>query len=601
MKKFFLLLVLVSQAAFAGDNKYPIEGSTIAEKRIRWVWKNIGTFVASCMFDEKNCSTPPFKKVVDQLAGSVPMSSDFDVEQWQKKIIFKSESEFNFVSDQGEVHRIAMTGLQKEDPIYFNLDRISNSDGSPLEYENYVGILIHELVHHLGYTDDDQRWPDQIGALLSNYFKNQTSYSPFTLVPGDRLGFIVFNSVGPMNWSAVAFEIQDQLVDIRTWESGVTNPCRTPYDMVTEQKIERPRWSARQLRIKDKALWVRGGASVTNKCVSAFGPNKDPYYMTSELFSEVKLIMPDNVSAANWISLRSKIDISSVSLGSITDPVVLQLEKNSIYTFKSDFSTVAISPAKTMVYDVEIEDTADNKFTRCTGNLTSDEWPYLQTAGIPKTIATTSCQITVIDKNKKRVQLTYKIPDQVISQNIQLFNISLYTEQTLFLAYPQRPLITAIEGNFKPGQSPLKVSFQDVTSLTNLGSETLTNSYKTTDSDLFTVVLDIQTKDELLRADFNSKVVLHVKDHLAAAGYGGPIEVEKQMIVNKKKTVQDGHTIYQLQFQIPKQVNNIPCYGFKFVSFEMLTSNLDYVQVNYPQEGEGMVLSPRLLKLPQVP
>jgi hypothetical protein len=83
------------------------------------------------------------------------------------------EDESRFDRDPQNVHRIAVTGLTPADPIYINENHYKrlNWDGDrPLKTPSkeaigvYLGILVHEMGHHLGVLDSVDRPLDRLGA-----------------------------------------------------------------------------------------------------------------------------------------------------------------------------------------------------------------------------------------------------------------------------------------------------------------------------------------------------------------------------------------------------------------------------------------------------
>jgi hypothetical protein len=102
-----------------------------------------------------------------------------------ERILFKSEKESPgfFETGLGQAHRLAKTGNSPADPIYWNLDLLYTSDGSPaLDLPTISAIWVHEIGHQLQI--ENHQYLDQIASFVRIFLKDniqQIKYYPIPL------------------------------------------------------------------------------------------------------------------------------------------------------------------------------------------------------------------------------------------------------------------------------------------------------------------------------------------------------------------------------------------------------------------------------------
>ncbi len=164
-------LVFVSLSSFAAHPEdyvrnpehYSFPGNSMEEKEIRWVWFQLPTYFQLCIYSDECGFTDKEKDIINKMLQN-------GTYYFQDTVQFVSEKSNPtlFTSAKNEIHRIAVTD-SKPGKIYFNTDRLTNK-GKSLGYAYWAGILTHELTHHLGYTDDAERFPDVIGQKMAQAF-----------------------------------------------------------------------------------------------------------------------------------------------------------------------------------------------------------------------------------------------------------------------------------------------------------------------------------------------------------------------------------------------------------------------------------------------
>ena len=196
----------MSHADYQGE----LYGNSQTEREIKWVWRHLTDFVISCNASKVDCQNPKIKKVIAEMIDYLPKNDYANMSQWDTLLVFVSEKDRPdlFLSTAGEVHRVAVTELKKKSKVYINTDRMD------LPYETWIGLLAHEVIHHLGYTDDEQRLPDQVGAEIVKHTKSQIQLATLEQfkLPSSRI--VTFNSVALGKGSATLMSAATRSADM---------------------------------------------------------------------------------------------------------------------------------------------------------------------------------------------------------------------------------------------------------------------------------------------------------------------------------------------------------------------------------------------------
>ena len=134
-------------------------GANIVEQEISWAWKHLPDFLKACLHSSDCQLTNDQRKLIEELKPSFGLYKPATLR-------FLTEREGGFQSSSGETERLALTGSRPGSEIKINTDRYG-TPGHSLGVPFWMGILTHELVHHLGIPDDQNRIPDQLGAKIA--------------------------------------------------------------------------------------------------------------------------------------------------------------------------------------------------------------------------------------------------------------------------------------------------------------------------------------------------------------------------------------------------------------------------------------------------
>lgn len=181
--KFALLLTIVSLAlansSWAGHGEG--NGGGLAEKNVMYAYLNLGRYIGLCL-DSERCQVNGdgdaiLRKILRNLGDEVKND---------KQIVFASEKEHpgTFIVDGRE--RVAKTGDEVGSPILINLDLIYHQVGphevQAIDVPYAVGILVHELGHHQGISDEQTLY--LVGSAIETFVRERSlqSYGAKTAV-----------------------------------------------------------------------------------------------------------------------------------------------------------------------------------------------------------------------------------------------------------------------------------------------------------------------------------------------------------------------------------------------------------------------------------
>lgn len=166
--KLFLNLLLVFSFLNTATAKVP----NIKRSEIQLNWliakttKSLGKYIGSCLYPSNACphSNRELTIALHKMFDIAKRITKFPIALWKH--------EANGIFDHGiGAHRLAVTGHKPGSEIYINKDlAINKSTGEVISEEDMVSILVHEIGHHAGYTDNEERLLDQISSMVKRRF-----------------------------------------------------------------------------------------------------------------------------------------------------------------------------------------------------------------------------------------------------------------------------------------------------------------------------------------------------------------------------------------------------------------------------------------------
>jgi hypothetical protein len=191
MKPFVLFFILISVNSAANTKTQDLKLSEIQLNHlIMKSTKSLGKYIGACLFPTNACPIPS-KKI------ATAMHKIFDVAKRITKLpipLWEHEAGGIFEHGKGS-HRLAVTGHSPGSKIYINKDlAINKSTGEVIAEEDLVSILIHEIGHHAGYTDNEERILDQISSMVKKRFLQLNERISLKSIGLNDISISIFNT-----------------------------------------------------------------------------------------------------------------------------------------------------------------------------------------------------------------------------------------------------------------------------------------------------------------------------------------------------------------------------------------------------------------------
>ena len=198
-------VLCISCTSWAGGSVIG-NGAGIVENNFQFAYLSLTTTVAECLQQQK-CEMSPA-----ELKALTSMKEVLDLNRSnEKRLQFVSEKDHPdfFNTGEGQVHRIAKTGLTPVDPIFINLDLLYSAEGRPaFDLSTAVSILAHEVGHQSGELDHAKL--DIIGSKLKKVTLEKVRTHDVEVGPtNERVEVSIINQTFPYRTSEVTASWQN--------------------------------------------------------------------------------------------------------------------------------------------------------------------------------------------------------------------------------------------------------------------------------------------------------------------------------------------------------------------------------------------------------
>lgn len=189
------LLSAITQAggSFVGN------GAGLMENRFQYGYASLNKVLMNCLINN-DCGLTAQEKTIAESVSEVLMQNISNPD----KFVFLTDKQFTDLATMpmNEPHRIAMTGLTPQDPIYINVDLLYDTGGKPqLEYGAVVALIFHEVGHQTGETS--HQLLDVIGTKLRLKLEEETLVYKFELVNLDKIEVVMSNYSSPNKFAEI--------------------------------------------------------------------------------------------------------------------------------------------------------------------------------------------------------------------------------------------------------------------------------------------------------------------------------------------------------------------------------------------------------------
>lgn len=213
-----ICLLLISQSVFSKGGDEVRNGGGLAENYLTYAFENIDKSIDLCLAQVTCVQTSEERNILIQIKNSLPQEIAGNIVQFSTE-----QKKPGYFMVDGYV-RLAVTGDNVGDTIYYNLDLLYRGNEVNMSYGQAVQSLIHELAHHHKIKNHNQL--ELLGARVRSAIEgsvNDVSYLPYLKNQG-------FFAIGTENKSfekngSLFLIFQEKIIDLTPNFQGLLSKC----------------------------------------------------------------------------------------------------------------------------------------------------------------------------------------------------------------------------------------------------------------------------------------------------------------------------------------------------------------------------------------
>jgi len=578
------VLVLLAAEPLSAAMRSQIFGETDKEREIRWVWRYVHEFALSCAAGGAECQTGEIKPVAEQLASYAPEWQN--AANWEKLLEFVSEKKRPdiFKSDSGEAHRVAVTDTKRGSKVYINTDRMD------LPLGQWVGLLAHEAVHHLGYDDGARRLPDLVGAAVAAHFAKQMVSGSLEEFNHPETRVVIFNSRAPGRVPTAYYAVPKFLSDLEMGPTPTQALCENG-ERVKAEEVTPPFWRVSRIQYQRGEVSLRAGSTAAVLCVNE--TTKTETVRGLAFIAEADLLYGKPLTPEMaWWTLPSTIAAQSLASGLSDSPAELITRNRAFAVVSMTHEKDVVQAGGVWKTRVILRSLMGRKPIKCDGYFSGAHWAFHRFLNLSAIDSFDSCQLKELPDATWQVDLSTTIPANTQPDSFFIPLLRLSEAETDLFALPKRPqYIKVANPNAKP---PLQVSGWRVLNLEPLNSfkgTPLKNSYVTDIGQPFWLEVDVTGDQQPLMGYVELKLIVNYNDTLVLATTTIRTATIDGTIILKAETVktEKGSRIRYL-LNIPGALPTHDIRGFVFSRFYVQTDDHAWPELFTSGMLEGWVI-----------
>lgn len=566
----FLLLLGILTSPAHSDPSGSIAGDTIKEREIRWFWKYLGEIVRDCAKNGEECQDPAIQATVQKLATSLPDTlSDGSLQ-------FVAESSGLFQTAPNDGHRLAVTDLKPGSTVYINTDRMD------LPATQWVGILVHECVHHLSIVDDALRLPDQVGTALATYATRALSRSTLEEFGHPDQGVLILSSPS-LDRPAHVLIFLEQFSSDQDLSPNARVPICDPGETFLGQKVGPMFWRASYVRGSQGYVYLRGSAQVHNSCQSGTGAVRE--VQTAFIFNFQLNFWERFDPRSAWWNAKSAVNLRDLSSGNY-DGLDLRLDIGRTFAVESirypSSSGVAGSIWSTRAIVVSTEGMVPNE---CLGYFYGTRWFYNRQNSLTLGEPYDECKITPLGEHRYQIDLAKVIPVGAQPDLFTLQFIAFIGGTNLpHFAIPPKPQFFEVLNPSAP--PPLKTTdwvAEGVERIKTIYGAKTNNSFRVQTGQPFWIELRVIGQQPILDHFVDLDMLVAVNGDAVTAPWNPSLQALKEkgfLIGIEDKTTASGRKI-RYHFVLLSNYSGMPLIGFKLRRIHMKTSDFSWTETQF--------------------
>jgi hypothetical protein len=590
MKKLILaLLVFTATTNYAfAESRAALAGSEQKAREIHWAWRYMKDFSLSCLESKTECLQPDVREMVTKLSTYAPEYNSSSEISWANLLQFVSETVRPdlFKSTEGEVHRVAATELKMNSVVYINTDRMKG-----LELRDWIGILAHEMLHHLGYKDDQLRTLDKVGAELAKHFQRRALLSNFEQYGRPDLINLIFNSNATNRLSLGMLTWPDGTYDIEWGNSVEATLCNTNETPV-KQFVGSPTWRINRIQVKRGIVTAHGGGFVNALCQDKVTAQQRVNRLM--IYEGIDLQFKAPLQLRDWQNETPSVIPETIQITTSSNPADVVWSPNQSFVVVSLKNENEVLRAGDTWKAQIILQSLDEKFqpTTCEVFYTGTEWSFWKQNRLPALAQFRSCAFKGIGNGQFQIDIETTFPFNMRPDDFYIPLIRFPSANGDRFAVPTHPQFINVKN---PEALPPPVfesySVQGLANETEYKGDKLEESYRARAGDVFTVDLIIkgphQMSDVQLDIEFWS---LRPDGNVGRLFYSGPA-TDMQQIITKTEILKNGDvTTVRLTVKMPATLVGYGIEAMRFTRFYMRSSDYSWVELENTTFNNGVIV-----------
>lgn len=199
MKKLIVVITLFTVTLAQAGGSFVGNGAGLMENRFQYGYMSLNKLLMNCLVNN-DCGLTAHERKTAEAVSEILLKNISN----PAKFIFVTDKQMSDLADlpMNEPHRIAMTGLTPQDPIYVNVDMLYDISGRPqLDYGATVALIFHEVGHQTGETS--HQLLDVIASKLRVKLEAETLVYKFELYNLDKIEVVMNNYSSPNKFAEI--------------------------------------------------------------------------------------------------------------------------------------------------------------------------------------------------------------------------------------------------------------------------------------------------------------------------------------------------------------------------------------------------------------
>jgi hypothetical protein len=462
-----------------------------------------------------------------------------------------------------------------------------------LPLETWVGLLTHEVVHHMGLPDGPDRFPDKVGAEIAKHFKKQTQFSSLEQFKSPGTHTLVFNSAAEGRES-IGFLTNGKITSDVGWEINPLQPVCQAYEKITKQFVSTPSWRLNRIEADRGIIVVRGGGYVTTTCESR--ATRQQRITTLPLDAAISFQYAKPLDLEHWMN-ETPTPAYTVedAFGPSNNPQDVMMGQAQTFLVES-IQNESPSIAAGAMWNTEIVLKSLDGFQPLTCQLfaAGAQYSYLTQDHLPGVNNFDSCTLRSLGQGRWQLSGKTRLPaearpDMYYVPAIALTGAPGTSDRTaiptlptfLRVTNPTAPPAPVIHGLTVTGAQPA----------VSMGTLQLTNSYKIAANNTFNVQFTVEGSQRAFEPWLDIEIWYLLPTEFGIAKGTGSSDSLPGVLTKTILTPVPGGTQVSMDFKMVESMGGLQVAAFKLRRFYLRTSDYSWVEIEMPDLHDHLIVN----------